>query len=127
MCARAVVGDTVMVYGCPAVVVELLLRERGQLHTARVTHDPPWRVYERRLQFEALRRRWPRLQHHLRVGFPGRGVPGGGAERPSAPAGHPGRDRHAAERSGSGRSRESRCPAGGGDRRREARHAVGVE
>ena len=47
--ARAVVGDTVMVHGRPAVVVELLTRERGQLHTARVTHDPPCRACERRL------------------------------------------------------------------------------
>lgn len=56
--ARAVVGDTVMVHGRPAVVVELLARERGQLHTARVTHDPPCRACERRLQYEAPRRRW---------------------------------------------------------------------
>ena len=52
--ARAVVGDTVMVHGRPAVVVDLLPHERGQLHTAWVTHDPPCRACERRLQYEAL-------------------------------------------------------------------------
>ena len=56
--ARAVVGDTVMVHGRPAVVVDLLPREPGRPRTARVTHDPPCRACERRLQYEALHRRW---------------------------------------------------------------------
>jgi ribosomal protein L37AE/L43A len=56
--ARAVVGDTVMVRGRPAVVVDLLPREPGRSRTARVTHNPPCRACERRLQYEALHRRW---------------------------------------------------------------------
>ena len=56
--ARAVVGDTVMVHGRPAVVVDLLAREPGRPRTARVTHDPPCRACERSLQYEALHRRW---------------------------------------------------------------------
>ena len=56
--ARAVVGDTVMVHGRPAVVVDLLPREPGRARTARVTHDPPCRACERRLQYELPHRRW---------------------------------------------------------------------
>ena len=56
--AHAVVGDTVMVHGWPAVVVDLLPRERGRPRTARVTHDPPCRACERSLPYEAPRRRW---------------------------------------------------------------------
>ena len=56
--ARAVVGDTVMVHGRPAVVVHLLPREPSRPRTARVTHDPPCRACARRLQYEVPRRRW---------------------------------------------------------------------
>ena len=56
--ARAAIGDTVMVHGRPAVVVELLPREPGRARAARVTHDPPCRACERSLQYEVPRRRW---------------------------------------------------------------------
>ena len=56
--ARAVVGDTVMVDGRAAVVVDLLPREPGRARAARATHDPPCRVCERRLQYDAPHRRW---------------------------------------------------------------------
>ena len=47
-----------MVHGRPAVVVDLLPREPGRPRTARVTHDPPCRACERRLQYELPHRRW---------------------------------------------------------------------
>ena len=47
-----------MVDGRAAVVVHLLAREPGRPRAARVTHDPPCRACERRLQYDAMHRRW---------------------------------------------------------------------
>ena len=81
--ARAVVGDTVMVQGRPAVVVDLLPPEPGRARAARGTHDPPCRTCETQpaVRGAAAPMAMPRLPYRLRADLPWPRCPAGGGVR----------------------------------------------
>jgi len=112
--ARAVVGDTVMVDGRAAVVVDLLPREPGRARAARATHDPPCRVCERRLQYDAPHRRWrcPDCRTTYSPAALAAVCRGGRAQRPTARARHSRRCRGPAAGGGGGRCPEPWRAAG---------------
>ena len=51
-------GDTVLVDGCPEVVLQQLPHLRGRPPAARLTADLPCGTCEAPLRYDALRRRW---------------------------------------------------------------------
>ena len=55
---QACPGDTVLVDGCPEVVLQQLPHLRGRPPAARLTADLPCGTCEAPLRYDALRRRW---------------------------------------------------------------------